>query len=197
MIRVLAVLLLASLPLRAEEFPALYAVTGVASDDVLNIRALPDAGSAIIGSLAADAADVEVIEIAGNWALVNTGERAGYAATRYLARRSGPDWTALQTPLSCLGTEPFWSLTIDPGTMSARFSSPETPDASAVEIVYQWPGQPGDTTAAVGLPSGTVVLQPLQCSDGMSDRVYGISADLFRTAPDTSRLSGCCRLVPP
>ena len=63
MIRVLILLLALALPLRAEEFPAAYAVTGVASNDVLNIRARPDAGSAIIGSLAPDATGVEVNQL--------------------------------------------------------------------------------------------------------------------------------------
>ena len=194
MMRLLAFFVVLALPLRAEEFPALHAVTGVASDDVLNIRAEPDAGSEIIGGLAPDATGVEVVGTSGDWALVNTGDGSGYAALRFLAREEGPAWNSLQVPLTCLGTEPFWSLRIDPVARMASFSSPENLDGSVYAIDQQWPAEPWSRTAAVGLSVGTVVLHPLQCSDGMSDRSYGISVDVFFAAPETSRLSGCCRL---
>ena len=75
----LAVLMLAFFPLAAlaEVYPALHDVTGVASDDVLNIRESPDAGSAIVGSLAPDATGVEVVAVTGGWAVVNTSEASG------------------------------------------------------------------------------------------------------------------------
>jgi actin-like ATPase involved in cell morphogenesis len=52
------------------------------------------------------------LSAAGGWGLVNAGDRSGYVAMRFLAREGGPDWNALETPLTCLGTEPFWSLKI-------------------------------------------------------------------------------------
>lgn len=63
-----------------DAWPALYDVSGVASDDVLNIRAEPSADAPIIGTLAHDATNVEIIRDGENgWGLVNTDEgTAGY-----------------------------------------------------------------------------------------------------------------------
>lgn len=195
MIRLLAlVFILLPLAVRAEIYPALYDVTGVAADDMLNIRAAPDAGSAIIGTLAPDATAIEVVAVQDGWAVVNTGEGSGFAAMRYLARAEGPDWNALQTPLACLGTEPFWSLKIDPAEAETRFQTPEDEIARIAPITGSWPALPWSQTAAVALPDGLAVLSPAECSDGMSDSSYGIAADLFLTGPERERLSGCCRL---
>lgn len=190
----LALLALFVVPLRAEVLPALFHVTGVAPDDVLNIRAAPDAGAPIVGSLPPDATGVEVTAIQGNWAVVATGEGIGYAALRYLERSPGPDWTALQTPLTCLGTEPFWSLLIDPAQGEARFRTPEDEADRSATIAATWPALPWGRSAAVRLPDGMAVLAPAKCSDGMSDSRYGIAIDLFPTRPDGQRLSGCCHL---
>jgi uncharacterized membrane protein len=198
MMRVLILFLALALPLRAEEFPAAYAVTGVASNDVLNVRARPDAGSAIIGSLAPDATGVEVLAVTGNWALVNSGEGAGYASLRYLEREPGPGWSALQSPLTCLGTEPFWSLEIDPEAGTTRYLTPEDQSPPAEPITALWPAEPWARSAAVGLSDGVAVLTGAECSDGMSDRAFGIAVDLFRSGPEgASRASGCCRLALP
>ena len=194
MIRFCLLLMALALPLQAEILPALHDVTGVAADDVLNIRAAPEAGAEVIGTLAPDATGVEVLSRTGDWGLVNTGERSGYVAMRYLARADGPDWSALEAPLTCLGTEPFWSLQIDPKTGETRFQTPEDEVARVAAITGSWPALPWSQTAAVALPDGLAVLSPAECSDGMSDSSYGIAADLFLTGPDRARLSGCCRL---
>lgn len=192
----LAVALLWLLPaaLRAEVYPAPHDVTGVAADDVLNIRALPDAGSAVIGTLAPDATGVEVLYETEGWGLVNTGEGNGFVAMRFLSRAEGPDWNALETPLTCLGTEPFWSLRIDPAKGETRLQTPVDEAPRIAPITASWPALPWSQTAALTLPEGIAVLAPAACSDGMSDQAYGIAADLFLTGPDPARLSGCCRL---
>jgi uncharacterized membrane protein len=198
MIRFLLLFLALALPLRAEDYPAFHAVTGVAADDVLNIRARPDARSPIIGSLDPAATGVEVVGVSGNWALVNTGEGSGYASLRYLTREPGPAWNALQAPLLCLGTEPFWSLEIDPAAGSTRYLTPEDQSPPPEPITGFWPAEPWAPSAAVGLSDGLAVLTGAECSDGMSDRSYGIAMDIFRTGPGgATRSSGCCRLAPP
>lgn len=195
MIRFLALVLwLLPMAARAEIYPALHDVTGVAPDDVLNIRAAPDAGSAIIGSLAPDAQAVEVVGVEGDWAVVNVRETMGYASLRFLTRQSEPDWNALQIPLTCVGTEPFWSLHIDPAKGETRFQTPEHDAAQIAPITGTWPALAWSQTAAIELPDGLAVLSPAECSDGMSDQGYGISADLFFTGPSRARLSGCCSL---
>jgi len=194
MIRLCLLFLALALPLRAEVLPAWYDVTGVAAGDVLNIRPAPDAGAEVIGTLAPDATGVEILSAAGGWGLVNAGDRSGYVAMRFLKREGGPDWNALETPLTCLGTEPFWSLKIDPAQSETRFQTPEDEVARVAAITGSWPALPWSQTAAVALPDGLAVLSPAECSDGMSDSSYGIAADLFLTGPDRARLSGCCRL---
>lgn len=195
MILILTLLLLLALPLRAEDFPATFAVTGVAANDVLNIRARPDAGAAIIGAIGPDATGVEVLGTSGNWAIVNTEEGSGYASLRFLAREPSPAWHALETPLTCLGTEPFWSLEIDPGAGTTRYLTPEDQSPLPEPITALWPAEPWAQSAAVGLADGLAVMTGAECSDGMSDRAYGIAVDIFRAGPDgASRVSGCCSL---
>jgi uncharacterized membrane protein len=187
-------LLLLVAPLRAEEFPATYSVTGVAADDMLNIRAAPDANAPVIGALPPEATGVEVIAVTDGWAVVNTAEGTGHAALRFLRREDGPAWNSLQAPLTCLGTEPFWSLAIDPAAGETRFATPEVQDPQTAPIGQTWPGQIWAPAAALSLPDGVAVLSPALCSDGMSDRSYGIAIDLFLQGGDRQRLSGCCQL---
>lgn len=181
----------------AQDYPALHAVVGVALDDVLNIRERPDASAPIIGEIAPNAMGIEVIAVSDGWAVVNTPEVTGYAALRFLEREEGPAWNTLERPLTCLGTEPFWSLALDPAAGTAKFSTPEDAEARSLTLGQTWPGAPWALSAAVSLPDGIAVLSPAECSDGMSERSYGIAADLFLTGPDRLRLSGCCLLSPP
>lgn len=192
----LALLILAFFPLAAlaDVYPALYDVTGVAADDVLNIRESPDVGSAIIGTLAPDATGVEVVAVTGGWAVVNTSEASGYANLRFLARQPGADWSEIERPLHCLGTEPFWDLAIAPETRTAWLSTPDQPEPEALAIGQVWPALPWSPVAAFAVPEGFVALTPADCSDGMSDRRYGIAVDIFLSRPDRPRLSGCCAL---
>jgi uncharacterized membrane protein len=197
LIRLALILLWLGAPLRADIYPALHDVTGVAADDVLNLHETPDASAPVIGTLAPDAMGVEVILVENGWALVNAEERAGYAELRYLARQPGADWNALGAPLACLGTEPFWSLQIDPAAGQTRFQTPEDPAPRISPIGRSWPGLPWTQVAAVELPDGLAVLMPADCSDGMSEQSYGIAVDIFLHLDGAPRLSGCCRLGPP
>lgn len=195
MIRTLALVLsLCAGSAAAEMYPVLAEVTGVAASSALNIRAAPDAGAAIIGTLAPDATGIEVVAVADGWARINHGEATGHVALRHLRLAEGPPWTALEAPLACHGTEPFWSLDIDPVAGTATFRTPEPSGARAEPIAQRWPGQPWAQTAALALPEGLVVLRPAACSDGMSDRGFGIAIDIFLSEPAGGRHSGCCSL---
>ena len=198
MIRLASLVLLLALgpvPLRADTYPALHAVVGVAEDDVLNIRAAPDAGAEIIGTLAPNLMGVEVISVSDGWAQVNTGEGTGYAALQFLQREEGPEWFALARPLACFGTEPFWSLALDPDARTAAFTTPEMTEARIDPMGQTWTGAVWAPTAAIDLPDGLAVLRPADCSDGMSEQSYGIAVDLFLRTGDRQRLSGCCTLA--
>lgn len=182
--------------------PTLFDVTGVAAQDVLNIRAAPDARAAIIGTLSPLARDIEVVghDDTGRWARINTGERSGWVALRFLAYQVDV-WTpgALPPTLHCLGTEPFWS--IRPGGDTLVFSVPDAPDT--VMQIGQVLGtgvfrDPRRSVLAQG-PSAaiTAVIVPAACSDGMSDRSYGLDVTVILAAQGASQmLTGCCSIAP-
>jgi uncharacterized membrane protein len=179
----------------AQDYPTLFSVSGVAANDVLNIRAEPSSAAEIIGTLAPDATGVEVISVTGDWAIVNTAERSGYVALRFLTRDDGPAWNSLSVPLACFGTEPFWSLDIDPESATATLLSSDDVNGQAMAITRLWPGTPWAPAAALSSAEVITVLNPAECSDGMSERMYGISIDIFPTDPNLPRLSGCCSLA--
>jgi len=197
MIRAALTWLLLAVPAVADSLPALYAVTGVPANDVLNIRAEPDAGATLIGTVPADAADVEVVALSpdGQWAQVNSGEVSGYTAVRYLRRQPGPEWFSLKTGLLCVGTEPFWSLSLQP-QLDALYSTPEID--TLLPILTRWSGASHAPMVGLALgDGGFITLRSAQCSDGMSDRSFGIASTLFLIG-DTGPLTqtGCCSLLP-
>jgi len=188
----------------AQTLPGLYDVSGVAANDVLNIRAKPDASAAIIGSLAPNATGVEVVALSGDgkWAQVNSAETSGWAALQFLHAQGGADWFALHSYLTCFGTEPFWSFYTDPTQNSVHLNTPDE-EGPEQDIVSQWPGSTWQPVAAMQFASedggGVAVLRGQSCSDGMSDRAFGLSLDLFLQPSANgaaASLHGCCSLAP-
>jgi uncharacterized membrane protein len=198
----LALLLLASPAWGAEPaLPGLFEVSGVAPGDVLNVRAAPDAAAEIIGGLVAGATGIEVVGLdpSGRWGRVNTGERGGWAAMRYLA--PGPDvWRegGLPASLRCFGTEPFWSLAPEGG--AAVFATPEAPErrlALAAVLDASVPADPRRALIAEGEGMRLVAtIAPGACSDGMSDRAFGLTAAVVVEAEAPALLTGCCSVAP-
>lgn len=182
-----------------QSFPQLYDVTGVAADDVLNIRAAPSANAAIIGALAPDARGIEVVAAneAGTWGQVNTGEGAGWVSLRFMAAQSVViDNFNLPVGLTCFGTEPFWSLAYDTGSL--RFTTPDNPPRDLTLWIAQDTGVPGDPTRMIrfAAPDGPGVahIYPSACNDGMSDRAFGLGAAVM-LGLDGPLLRGCCSLT--
>jgi len=183
----------------AGQFPAIYDVTGVAETDTLNVRSGPATDFRVIGKLAPDATGVEVVDINddGDWGLIITGEQSGWVALRFMARQPGQPETGLPERLSCSGTEPFWSFRLA-ADGTAEFSRPDITVAfNSVQTVrsenrtdrHAVFGDGGDTVA-------TAIVGRNQCSDGMSDRVYGLGIDLVVTDTDKVRVySGCCSVA--
>ncbi|MEJ6393318.1 SH3 domain-containing protein [Gymnodinialimonas sp. 2305UL16-5] len=182
-------------------FPARYDVQGVASDDVLNLRAGPGADTEIVGSLAPDATSVEILGLndTGTWALVAQPELTAWASTSFLDRQPGQDQfqPLSQMPLRCIGTEPFWSVTLDtPGIATL-----DTPEQEAEDIdLSNYATSANDLRVQSFNGIGSVgpilgVIRRAYCSDGMSDRDYGFTLDFFSdTTGQISHLTGCCRL---
>ena len=204
----LACLCVLPLMAKADGFPALHDVVDVASDDVLNIRSGPTASAEIIGTLAPDARNVEVTgtDESGTWGRVNTNERSGWASLRFLRPVENGHWTDPAATLRCFGTEPFWSLTLSPKTKRAEYVRPGT-DPLPLEISQLLAAAPGYPPATWALFKGDLLqwakLRRASCSDGMSDRAYGIAIDLAvsevrhdpLTLPQSER-RGCCSVIP-
>ena len=184
----------------AETLPAFYSVTGVGSHSSLNVRVAPSGGAEVIGSLAPDQTGIEITAISPNgyWARLNTRETRGWAATRYLALEA--DYPFLPTAsLACFGTEPFWSLELPSDMGPIAYN-----DAGGASQTWQRIGQQQSTNrtdrfSVIGENTDETVVVTLTretCSDGMSDRAYGISTEFIRLTAEPSQLSGCCTLQP-
>ncbi|GHC50222.1 SH3 domain-containing protein [Neogemmobacter tilapiae] len=205
---IVAAWLFAMLPLAvsAQVLPALHDVTGVASDDVLNLRAAPNAKAHVLATLPPNATGVEVVSISpdGQWGQVSLGESMGWARLTYLKPADHPAWFTLQTDLSCFGTEPFWSMTTNVTQSTVRYTTPDLGETAWL-IAQSFPGQNFSPQAVLQLAEGRVthvaVLQGEACSDGMSDRAFGISARLYLANPagevrGNPALLGCCSIQP-
>lgn len=186
-------LIVMSAPVFAQPLPALFDVSGVAADDVLNVRLDPDASAEKIGALAPDAKDIEVVELSidGKWGLISSEERSGWVSMRFLQAAPINEDYIFTKALACSGTEPFWSLGIVQG-QQAVYATPDTAgETYPAGLVNSAEGRTDRFLLGMG-DRLTAVIRREQCSDGMSDRVFGLDIDLVI---DGSRLhSGCCSL---
>ncbi|MXQ08302.1 SH3 domain-containing protein [Alphaproteobacteria bacterium GH1-50] len=211
---VLAIVLLLAGPVHATQdaFPGLYDVTGVASDDVLNIRSGPGASHAIIGSLPPDATDIEVIapDDRHRWAKINFREGTGWVSMDYLVPHPGQVSGFVPDIRHCFGTEPFWSLTYDQPRIT--LSMPDIEPRDGLISGYHGSLSRRDRFAFTGsfFPTAAgdreiqLFVRQEICTDGMSDREYGIAADVLIKRPTaggdhsgTGFYAGCCSLTPP
>jgi len=182
--------------------PTLFDVTGVAANDVLNIRSAPNASAAIVGTLSPQARDVEVVgyDATGRWARINTGEQSGWAALRFLAYQVDI-WTpgTLPPTLHCLGNEPFWSFR--PRGDLVVFSTPEVPESVMQLEQVLTTGLFRDPRRSVSAQGEsrrmTAVIVPMASSDGMSDRAYGLDVTvILEGRGEPQMLTGCCSIAP-
>ncbi len=104
------------------------------------------------------------------------------------APASAPATSDFSQPMTAIGTEPFWALTLD-GTQ-VKLTRPDEPDLVAIA-----PGaaiKPGQATWVASGPdkqSLTVTFFVSPCSDGMSDRSYPMTAEV--TLGGSPALRGC------
>lgn len=183
---------------QAHPLPQLYDVQDVAAYDALNIRAAPNSRAEIIGALPHDAQHIEVVAAndAGTWGQVNSGEGSGWVNLRYLvARGVHIDNYNLPDGLFCMGTEPFWSISNTGGSL--HYDTPDSPGQDLPIWIAQDTGIAQDLRRMVHMGGiggqASAFIYPASCSDGMSDRAFGLSISLM-TAPDAPLLTGCCTL---
>lgn len=197
---VVAVGVLAAVPLSAQEYPQLFDVVDVSADDVLNIRHEPSSSGDVLGSFAADATGIEVVTLNSTqrWGLVNTGEGTGWVFMRYLRGQGQPiDHYNMPVGLRCFGTEPFWSIRNEGGVW--HFDSVDGGAEDLTIEIAQDSGIAQDFRRMVRLTGpdwpATAYIYPEMCNDGMSDRAYGLSIGLM-AGPSAPLLTGCCSLSP-
>ncbi|TBN40460.1 peptide-binding protein [Paracoccus subflavus] len=176
--------------------PTLFDVLGVASDDVLNIRAEPNASAPIVGTLAPDARGIEVVEERRNWGRINTGGGTGWVSMRYLSYRTDV-WLPGELPpaFRCLGTEPFWDARREGNDLVLRSPEDQEGDRRPVQAVLDTGvfRSPARVVVAQGM---TLFSHPQICSDGMSDRLFGLTATLVLLGDSPRILTGCCLIGP-
>ncbi|MDB6178111.1 SH3 domain-containing protein [Paracoccus sp. Z330] len=175
--------------------PTLFDVTGVASDDVLNIRAQPDASAPILESLPPDATAIEITAERDGWGRLNVGETVGWVSLRYLVDQPQV-WQAGRLPdgFSCFGTEPFWALTVRDGHLTLQQPGEEGQSYPVQDVLDR--GFAQDRLRAVLADGASVIATPQQCSDGMSDRLYALRASVILSASPPRLLDGCCSVQP-
>ena len=178
-------LLLCSVP--AVAAPSLH-VVGVAANDMLNLRAAPDAKAAKTGTLPPDAAGISVVAVdtkGADWVKIAKGTVSGWVNAKFLAYETGAP-----VRLTCTGTEPFWGMNVGYGFAEFEFDGnkskialdePYTPAARPTPWLFQVHAKPG--FLLLGKPDD-------KCSDGMSDNTYPYS--MLVRAGDAF-MEGCCK----
>lgn len=180
----------------AQDYPALHDVTGVAGDDRLNLRSRPTVRGEVIGTLAPDAKGIEIIAEENGWGRLNLGGQSGWAKLSLLAPVAG---SALPqaAQFTCFGTEPFWSLSVTPGAAAVLTRPEGAAQRFALGPLTTASGRV-QPFAALGRREAermTLVVSRGQCSDGMSDALYGLEAVVVTGGPGTRVYSGCCSLA--
>jgi uncharacterized membrane protein len=200
-ILILLLLVVARPAAATEEYilPTLFDVTGVRPTSHLNIRSGPGTGFAKVGTFAPDAQRIEVVahDASGQWGQVNTGEGSAWVSLQYLAYRTDV-WEAGALPAGfrCFGNEPFWSFD------ATTFSTPEAQDQPLTITSILDSGIFRDPRRALIATSGgtryTATVTPQACSDGMSDRAFGLSTMVVveEGATPPVLLNGCCSIAP-
>ena len=183
----------------AQSAPAYYRVADLENGDHLNVRAKPEASSDDIGDLAGGSRPYEIIETdsTGKWGKILWLEGTGWVALKYMVPISVELLAKTQVPvgLTCVGTEPFWTIelktqqsavisttdaTLPLSVSSAKTSLNQARFPVAIELTS------ANTTA-------TTVLRRGSCADGMSEITYGWTASVIMQ-PNFKLLSGCCVL---
>ena len=179
------------LALNAQTLPTLYEVEGVPSGEFLNVREGPSVNADIV-EVVSNSDRVEVLWEQGNWGFIGLGETSGWVSMSFLTAIPQVE-NETRLPLICFGTEPFWSIAVNHDT--ASYTTPEFP---ARPLIVQ-----GNSPASNGLTflfsdedkslTHVLVARANTCSDGMSDRIFGISAFMHMQTDEGNFVHhGCC-----
>ncbi|WP_166417694.1 COG3650 family protein [Cochlodiniinecator piscidefendens] len=184
------------------ELPALYDVSGVVANDVLNVREAPTGSAPIVSSLRPNQTDIEVLHLSDDqrWARVALDEISGWASVSFLTRQPGQTHDQITRNMICSGTEPFWGLAFLPNSIveydDIIADGPTQMTEVRRNVAASRQSFPLVIQVQNGDKSAEIILTRQYCSDGMSDRDYGFAA-LFisdHTPYERRVLEGCCRL---
>ncbi|BBU58954.1 hypothetical protein KU6B_52190 [Mameliella alba] len=179
----------------AQDFPALYNVTGLDDGDVLNMRTRPTENGTVIGALDHDARLVEVIEEDDGWGRVNVEGLSGWVPLESMERLEGTELPA-GYQFKCFGTEPFWSATVVQDD-KLTFTRPDDDDKVFSASGLTTAASRDHPFALLGAKMGehvTLVMTHEICTDGMSDYKFGYSGAVVIGGYETQVYTGCCSL---
>lgn len=174
-----------------------YAVVDIAAGDTLNVRAQPGTASEIVGKLGPGTSGLAVAgtraEVGGSvWWQVIGPKGLGWVNARYLSPVDVHGPVEQVFPLRCIGTEPFWSLTVRDGR--AMLETPERKETWDAGEMTPAQGISGRYAVRLEHDTGVGHLAAWRnygfCSDGMSDVGYPFEGIV--AGPDASVRAGCC-----
>lgn len=177
-----------------------YEVVEVAAGDALNVRSQPSSSAEVIARLAPGTRDIAVagtrVELDGSvWWQVIGPDGLGWVNARYLAPADAHAETEQAYPLRCIGTEPFWALTVRDG--QATLETPENQETWNAGRMTPAQGMLGRYAIRLEYDAGVGHLAAWRnhgfCSDGMSDVGYPFEGIV--AGPDGSVRAGCCMRV--
>jgi uncharacterized membrane protein len=176
--------------------PSIFKVSGLQEGDHLNVRSGPSAQAADIGDLKPGTlVEVTAMDTNVGWSQIVYGEWTAWVYARFLEEVETPLMVGTDLPanMSCGGTEPFWSLTVDNGSTVEFQLMGEVSETES--IAYS--GKSANHILRQGLQTTNWIafLEKSQCSDGMSDRRMGISIELMSKGSVPKHYSGCCSLT--
>jgi uncharacterized membrane protein len=181
-----------------------YALKGVSQTDQLNVRSQPGADSEVIGSLSPATSKVLLTGVRQAlaksiwWQIIfpKAASGTGWVNAQFLVPAGGVDNEETNYPLSCIGTEPFWSLYTN--GQQAKYSFLESEQNFQASQWINARGLRGHFV--IRLRSGnlndssqgyaTVLRNHNFCSDGMSDIQYPF--DVTVITPAGQVYGGCC-----
>jgi len=183
----------------AQSLPALYEVAGVQQNDTLNVRSGPSTTFRVIAKLGPNDTGIELVDTdeSGDWGLILLDEGSGWVALKYLARQPNQPENGMLRYLNCTGTEPFWGFTLG---LDRKAKFTRLDETIPFDSVLTVPSDNRPDRHALFADGGEVVITAMvgrnQCSDGMSDRIYGLGIDILVTDQSQVKVySGCCSVA--
>jgi uncharacterized membrane protein len=175
-----------------------YAVANVRPGDTLNVRTQPNPQAPVVQTIPFNGKGITLTghTAQGGWVRVTYNRKSGWVNSRYLGYG---DTGRYQLPanMECVGTEPFWGISLTPGNARAdmnfaerRYSIRLTRAQQAMNRSDIWllrgASRPGEMS---------LIIRHETCSDGMSDNRYPFSAIAMISGLDM--VAGCCRVGAP